>query len=726
MIKGEDPAVVLFRKIQQNKHRNNPDNVRSLTYEAYTKYELDLDGVNKKSVQNDKIMKNFPFLQNYLDTVTEKGKSVLPFFLVENLSDVYQQNNPSKYSETVKGVKMSGLKQEDFITELLGNVNQNFNIYENTITALGKSFISPIADYGFNTYKFFLFYNDTLTINGEPHLEMEFKPRHKGENTLKGKMMVNLNTFAIQSIDAEISEGQNIGILEGMSFFQDFKYYKVPNGDTVETYWLPNKEYVNLKLNYYLSKDGKIIGRKSKSYRNLVINQPIEDKMFNTADATNIDDKAYDKDDKFWADNRHELLLDKEKGIYSMVDSIKRTTAFKLVSYAGRAMATGYFPCGKFSFGPFANVFSLNQVEKARFRLGVQTSDKMSKRMRVMIFGAYGVADNRFKYGGKYEFIYTRKPWNKITLFARTDIDFMSRHSSEMDHDNLFSLVQKKAPQRLYNIEEFKGVIDHEFHRDLTGYLTFQHQRFTPYFDFKYQYNGTETHRVVTTEFGILMKYQRNASALSGKFNKEAKANKFFALLRKKNTFPILYLRYFAGVKGILGSQFNYHDISIGAESELPITAKQSVFYNVWAGEIIGKVPFLLLKNPEGNYGHVFNRYMFQNMSLLEYSADKYVSGNFQYSMGGALFDKIPLWNKLKLTEYLTCNVFYGNSSKQNKEFNKLNKMGTAYPVPYVEAGGGIGNILKFIRIDGVWQLTRLAHKGDVFFCVYASLYIKI
>jgi hypothetical protein len=726
VVNGEDPSVILFRKIQQFKHKNNPENAQSLRFESYVKYELDLDGVSKKSLQNDKIMKNFPFLQHYLDTVTEKGKSVLPFFLVENLSDVYKQKDPTKYTERMKGVKISGIQKQDFITELLSNVNQNFNIYDNTISALGKSFISPVADYGLNTYRYFLFYNDTLTIDGEPHLEMEFKPKRKGENTLKGKMIVNLKTYAIQSIEAEISEGQATGILEGMSFFQDFKCYRIPKGDSVETYWLPNKEYLDLKLNYYLSKDAKIIGRKSKSYRNLIIDQAIDPALFTTADATDIDEKAYEQTDEFWNQNRHELLLDKEKGIYSMVDSIKRTTAFKLVSYAGRAMATGFLPAGPVSFGPFANVFSLNQIEKVRFKLGIQTTDKLSERFRLMLYGVYGVADNRFKYGGKFEFIFTRKPWNKITLLARTDIDFMSRHSSEMDHDNVFTLIQKRTPQRLYNIEEFKMVFDHEFHRDLTAYLTIQHQRYSPYFDFKYLQEGQIQSRLNTSEVGIMFKYQHNASALSGKYNKEAKANKLFAMFRKKNPWPVMYLRYFSGIGGILESQFTYHDVSLGLESDFPVTAKQSFYYNIWGGQIFGTLPFLLLRNPEGNYNHVFNKYLFQNMSLLEFSADRYISGNFQYSFGGALFDKIPLWNKLKLTEVLTCSVFYGNTSTQNKEFNKLNKMGTAYPVPYVEAGAGIANILKFIRLDGVWRITHLNKKGDVFFCVYASLYIKI
>ena len=726
VVKGEDPAVILFQKIEQNKYKNNPENAQSLSYESYVKYEIDLDGVSKKSLKNDRIMKNFPFLQQYLDTVSEKGKSNLPVFLIENLSDVYLQKDPAKYTERVKGVKFSGVKKQEFITELLGNVNQNFNIYENTISALGKSFISPLAAYGLNTYRYFLFYNDTLIIDGEPHLEMEFKPKRQGENTLKGKMIVNLNTYAIQSIEAAISEGQATGILEDMSFYQEFKCYRIPKNDTIQTFWLPHKEYLSLKMNYYLSKESKIIGRKSKSYRNVLINQAIDPSLFSTADATDIDEKASEHSEAYWEEKRHEMLLDKEKGIYSMIDSVKRTTAFKLVSYAGRSLATGFLPAGPISFGPFNNVISFNQIEKVRFKLGIQTTAKLSERFRLLVYGIYGLADERFKYGGKFEFILTRKPWKKITLITRRDIDFMSRHSSEMDHDNLFSLIQKKAQQRLYNIEEYKLIYDHEFHKDLTAFLTLQHQKYTPYFDFKYLQDGQIQTKINTTEVGILFKYQHNASALSGKFNKEAKANKLFSMFRKKNSWPVVYLRYFAGISGLLNSQFNYHDISLGLESDFNVTPKQTLYFNIWGGKIFGTVPFLLLRNPEGNFHHVFNKYLFQNMRLLEFSADRYISGNFQYSLGGALFDKIPLWKKLKLTEELTCNVFYGRTSSRNKEFNKMNKMGSAYPVPYVEAGAGIGNILKFIRIDGVWRLTHLSKKGDVFFILYASLDIKI
>jgi hypothetical protein len=46
--------------------------------------------------------------------------------------------------------------------------------------------------------------------------------------------------------------------------------------------------------------------------------------------------------------------------------------------------------------------------------------------------------------------------------------------------------------------------------------------------------------------------------------------------------------------------------------------------------------------------------------------------------------------------------------------------------IPYVEAGFGIENILRFIRIDCIWRVTQRNRPEAFNFGVYASLYIKI
>jgi hypothetical protein len=113
-------------------------------------------------------------------------------------------------------------------------------------------------------------------------------------------------------------------------------------------------------------------------------------------------------------------------------------------------------------------------------------------------------------------------------------------------------------------------------------------------------------------------------------------------------------------------------------------------------------------------------------MSLLEFSADQYASLNFQWYFGGMLFDKIPGIKKLKLREAITTNVFYGNMSQANREYNRLNVFDVAYPIPYVEAGVAIENIFKFIRIDYVHRFTHRDNPNITKWAIYASLFIKI
>lgn len=410
-----------------------------------------------------------------------------------------------------------------------------------------------------------------------------------------------------------------------------------------------------------------------------------------------------------------------------MVDSLKRTKRFRLLRYVAMTLSTGYARIGnKVGIGHVAGIVSGNQVEKVRFKLGFQTTEKFSQRVQLEGHIAYGLADNRFKYYGKTQFIFAKKPWNKIAISGKSDIDFASRYAEEMDRDNVTTFLPRGVGQRLYNVAEVKVVYDREWHKDLVTYFTINYKDLKPLFDFGYNLNDEIRKDIVVSEVSLGIRYQHGSRNLPGTFNRDAEANKFFAQFRKKNEFPVMYLRYTYGAKNILKSDFEYHDLSFGMQGDFQVSPKMSFYYHFWAGKIFGKLPFLLLKNPEGNFSYTHNRYFFNNMNLLEFSADKYLSLNFQYFFGGLLLDKIPLIKKLKWRELVTANVFYGNMSVANRNFNKLNIIDYAYPVPYVEAGDGIENIFKLIRIDGIWRLTHIDKADIITFSPYLSLFIKI
>lgn len=729
---GGDPAEILFRKIVRAKPRNNPNDFKTFQYESYAKYQIDLDNITPKELQKNILLKGFEFLEDYIDTLSERGKSTLPIFLLEQISDNYEQINPRRVVERVKGQKLTMLRDNPIITELMSNANQHFNIYENMLTLMGRNFISPIADYGLSVYKYDINQFDTLFISGEPHFTMKFKPKRRGENAFSGKMIVNIKTYAVSSIEATIPSDVNLGFIRDFQFVQEYIPYSGhnPGKDSVQARYIPANEGIKMRFSANIGKGAMLVLKKSKSYEKQKVNEPINPAVFDPYKTTVVEDSAYLRSETFWDTMRHQKLLDVEAGIYEMVDSLKRTSKYKIIKYTLSTLASGYAKFGPVSLGHIATTFSRNHVEGWRFRMGILTNRDFSERVNLYAYGAYGLDDRRFKCGGKMIFIISRKPWHRLTFFARTDVDLMSRHAEEMDRDNVFTIVQKKnISQRLYNIDDFKILYDNEFYKDLTSYLQVQYRQINPYFDFYYEKDGTAIKEIITSEISYALRWQHKSHPLPGTFDREAKANRFFAQFRKKTDFPVVWLRYLAGLPDIMGSQFSYHDFSMGLQGDITVTAKQSMYYNLWLGKIFGTVPFLLLKNPEGNFSYVHNKYMFNNMSLLEFSADRYVSLNYQYFFGGWLGDRLPYISKLKLRAIATANVFYGNVSKENQQFNLRNNIGIAHPVPYVEAGFGIENILNILRFDFIWRVTHRAPASSPFgtnFGIYASLFIKI
>ncbi len=726
---GEPPEVILFRRIVKAKPVNNPHQFKTFQYESYNKYQIDLDNITPKDLDKNVLLKGFEFLKDYIDTMTDRGKSTLPIFLVEQVSDNYEQADPKKVVERVKGQKMTMLRDNPVITELMSNANQHFNIYENLLTLMGRNFVSPIADYGLSVYKYDVNQFDTLYIDGQPHFTMKFKPKRKGENAFIGKMTVNIRNYAVSSVEAAIPDDVNLGFIKDFQFAQEYipLAYK-DGGDSVEISYVPSKESLKMRFNANIGKGAMLVLRKSRSYERQRINEPVDDNVFDPYKTTVLEDSAYLRKDEYWDTVRHEKLMTTEQGIYEMVDSLKRTSKYKVIKYTVSTLGSGFAKFGPVGFGNIATVFSRNQLEGWRFRLGIMTNRDFSERINIYAYGAYGLGDKRFKYGGKMIFIVSKKPWHKLAFSGRSDIDLMSRHAEEMDRDNVFTLVQKKnVSQQLYNMEEVKVVYDNEFYKDMTSYLTLQYRRMAP-LTFEV-YDGTDSvpiDNIITSEIGYAIRWQHKSQSLPGTFDRDAKANRFFAQFRKKTAFPVVWVRYMAGLPDILGSQFRYHDISLGFQGDVTVTAKQSMYYNLWLGKIFGTVPFLLLKNPEGNFAYVHNKYMFNNMNLLEFSADEYVSLNYQYFFGGWIGDRIPYIKKLRWRLVATSNIFYGTVTKGNMEFNQQNRIGIAYPVPYVEAGFAIENILNFIRFDFIWRVTQRDLPEAFKFGVYGSLFIKV
>src|SRR5882757_2435639 len=95
------------------------------------------------------------------------------------------------------------------------------------------------------------------------------------------------------------------------------------------------------------------------------------------------------------------------------------------------------------------------------------------------------------------------------------------------------------------------------------------------------------------------------------------------------------------------------------------------LYYKLEAGKIFGTIPYLLLNIPAGNEYYVSSRYAFNTMTPYEFAADRYIGLHTRLSAGGLLFDKIPFLQKLGWRERISYNMYWGDMTQANKDYNK-------------------------------------------------------
>ena len=63
-----------------------------------------------------------------------------------------------------------------------------------------------------------------------------------------------------------------------------------------------------------------------------------------------------------------------------------------------------------------------------------------------------------------------------------------------------------------------------------------------------------------------------------------------------------------------------------------------------------------------------------------------------------------------------------GTISDKNLALNALPEATFQLNKPYYEAGAGIENIFKIVRVDAIWRLSHRENKGASSFAVFVSL----
>ncbi len=690
----ENPAHAILRNIIENKPVNNRQKLDAYQYETYNKVQFDLNNLSEKFT-NRRIFKSFDFIFDNLDS--SKQKVSLPFFMTENISHYYYQRQPKGRKEIIHATKVSGINNES-ISQFLGQMYQDVNIYENSISIFGKNFISPISNYGLVFYKYFLV--DSSYIDNKWCYRLDFKPKNENELVFKGHFWVNDSTYAIKEIDAEILKSANINFINELKVQHSY--------DEVEhEVWMLVRE--DLLADFVLfEKQTGFYGRKTTMYRDFVINDPKEPDFYTGADDVIVETSVNEKENSYWQDVRHESITSEQQAIYSMVDSLKNNRIFMTYVDVVNFIVQGYVVKGPVELGPVFTFLSYNTVEGFRPKFGMRTSNDFSKRLLMEGYVAYGINDEEWKYslGGSY--FLSKSPRHSIGAYYTEDMELIGQIPNYFPRDHIVQSIAVTNPiNRLIFNKSVRVFTEREWFAGFSNRIEFSRRNLAARGAWEFTYNPADDlvnvplriNNIVSSELSVSTRYAHKEAFVEGEFERISLGSKY----------PIINLRADFGLKGVFDSQYQYQKLTLTVSDRIPLGPLGNLNYVLEGGRSWEKAPYPLLFVHSGNESLIYNSQAFNTMNFFEFVSDQYASVRAEYHLEGFFLNKIPLFKRLKWRELVGLNGVYGSFDDRNlTEMLLPERTYTFDHRPFAEAYIGVENIFRFFRVDAIWRLSYL------------------
>ncbi len=705
--KKGNPAVEFIKKVRSHMHDQDP-----YRHDYYTtdKYEHLTYGVNDlANLDKNAIGRLFRDHRQYLDTSDVTGKTILPLSLNETYSTFYYRKSPESRKQYVRARQHVGL-DEDFdpesIKRFMDDAFREIDIYGNNINFMQQRFISPLSNIGVDFYKYYL--NDTIVIDGEQCIELDFVPFNTNAFGFIGRMyfLVGDTSMFLKKIVMNVPKSINLNYISSVYITQNFM--QAPDGTRLKT-------LDDMTLEIYLPGAPKLYARKKTHYSHQTFATP-------DADAMSIFGRAGDQILAGDATGPHDW--EKLRPVPTRIDEnvmeqlIARFRSSKFFYWAEKVVATlfqGYIGTGKpskFDIGPLNTIVSGDKLEGLRLRLGGMSTANLSKHWFFRGHVAYGFDDEKWKYHGEVEYSFNEKkyhnnewPIHSVKVTHDYDIDKLGQHYLYTSQDNAFLLLKRKTDDKInylrqthvdYKLELANGFsiaagLEHDVH---------EASKFLPMIDGEGRYHNNYHE----AGFNVTLRY--------------APGEKFFQTRSYRFPInidnPIIMLSHTIMPKGLLGSNFTVNKTEAAIQKRFWFSAWGYTDIILKGAKIWSRVPYPDLLIPNANLSYTIQPESYTLMNPMEFMNDQYLSWDVTYWLNGALLNYVPLVKKLKLREVVSFRGLWGSLSDRNDpakhpELYVFPTNALCQPMgdkPYMELGVGLDNILKCLRLDYVWRLS--------------------
>lgn len=701
--KKNNPAVDFVKKLRKRSDVGDPLRHDYYSYDKYERITLALNDFDPNA--DNFILRNYPFLKEYVDTSEVSGKPILNVSVKEKASTINYRKEPKSLKTTVNGFTSTGLDEvssSDNTQVYLEEVLREIDIYDRDITLLQNRFVSPLSPLAPDFYKFYL--TDTVMVASDSCAVLSFYPFNRSSFGFTGHLYVSLADSALTVRKVEMSVPKEINLNFVEEFYLTQTYDTTEDGSRIKT-----RDDLTLEL-APLPGMPSLYVRRNTSYGSHSFEKPDDLSVFDMPAKMTEVDSMNCRSEAFWEDARITPLSRQESRVSEMLG---RFGTSKLFYYGVRVVAAfvqGYVPIGpKFDYGPVNTTVSFNAIEGTRFRLGGMTTADLSRRWFGRGYVAYGLRDHKWKYMGELEYSFVDKkhhsrefPIHSLRLSQMYDIDYVGQHYLFTNSDNVFLSLKRMTDRNVIYHRVTDLTYTLELHNNFSVEARLQNERreATEWIPFVDGYGNSfghfnENSLTVTLRYAPGEKFYQSRS-------KRTPVNLDAPVFTLRQTFaPQWFSKYpinkteFSVQKSIWFSAFGYLDATIGAAK-------------VWSRSC-----YLDLIIPNANLSYTIQRESFALLNPMEFVNDSQVSWFLHYSPNGLLFNLIPGLKKAKLREAFSFSGFYGRLS--NKNVPDLNPSLIAYPPlatisrmsdgPYMEASVGVDNIFRCLRIDYVWRL---------------------
>ena len=711
----DNPAVELIRKVIENKEKNRPKSYDYVEYKEYDKMTFSLVNVADK-ISDKKIFRPYKFMFDNRDSTTVPGKSLLPFFLSEKVSQYNYRKQPEKERTVTLGektVNFGGAIDSQGLDVYFKYVIAKVDIYDDNIQLFGMSFLSPITGSSPTFYKFFI--TDTVVVNNQKLIELSFTPRNTADQLIEGKLYITLDgNYAVQGDELTVNNHINVNFLNYLMITQAFEQnpdgrYHLSKSTTLANFALSQK------------RKGGLFGEREIVYGNYAVNKQRPDSTYQGSATLSSEDTQH-RPDQFWQQNRLDTLTAAESKVYKNTDSLRNMKSFQRTLDWATFFLAGYKDEKWFEIGPSNAFYSFNPIEGNKLRIGGRTTPELSKRYYFENYISYGTKDQKWKGFLSATYSFSNKsiyqfPQNYLRFSAQYDTFIPGENFQFVNEDNLLLSFKRGNNTKFVYDLNYRLSYVHEYQSHFSYNLAFQTQNLSPTGSLYFQnYSSTgqlqSIHNLLSTDFSAGLRYAPNEQFYQGKIYRYPVPSRY----------PVLYFDYDQGLKNIFSGQYSWQKLHARIDKRFFFSVFGYADVTAEAGHLFGQVPYPLLDIFHANQTYSYQIYSYNMMNFLEFVADHYESVNIDQHFQGFFFNKIPLIKKLKWRETASLKAIWGGLSDDNNpslhpSLFQLpvasNGQPITYPLgrtPYVEGSVGIENIFKFVRVDLVHRFTYLDH----------------